>query len=214
MPKISGYELLDYLKKKNLNIKIIIITALDIDKKIVATYQSLIKGIFLKGKDTKHYLKSLIDNALYKKEELTSKEEPYKKEEKPKKKDNKETNRILLVEDNFANRYVIKEMLKEYNLQIDEAENGKEAIEKLKSDSYDLILLDIQMPVMDGYETFKKIREELKLNTPVIALTAKALKDEVDEFKELGFDGILIKPIVYQKFIETLQKFIELKSKN
>ncbi len=214
MPKISGYELLDYLKKKNLNIKTIIITALDVDRKLITTYQDLIKGIFVKGKDTKHYLKFLIDNTLYKKEELTNKEKPYKKEEKPKKKDSKETNRILLVEDNFANRYVIKEMLKEYNLQIDEAENGKEAIEKLKSDSYDLILLDIQMPVMDGYETFKKIREELKLNTPVIALTAKALKDEVDEFKELGFDEILIKPIVYQKFIETLQKFIELKSKN
>ena len=78
--------------------------------------------------------------------------------------------KILLVEDLLSNREVIKEVLNKINCQITEAENGKEAISILKKQKIDLILMDIQMPIMDGYEATKIIKRHKKLNKiPIIA---------------------------------------------
>jgi len=73
--------------------------------------------------------------------------------------------------------------------------NGKEAIELVKQNSFDLILMDINMPVMNGMEATIIIREELRLNVPIIALTANALKGDKEQFIALGMNGYLSKPL-------------------
>ncbi len=208
MPKLSGYNLLDYIKEKNMNVNVIIVTALDVDNSLLQNYP-VIKAIFIKGKDNRLYLKNLLTKFFkhdgFEKEEIS---------EKPKI-ISKDFYNILVVEDNFANRYLIKEILKSYNLKIDEAENGKEALEKLSKKKYDIVLLDIQMPVMNGYETFDKIRNEIGLkDLPVIALTAKALKSEVQQFIDLGFNDVLTKPINLNKFLNILKKYLNIKRVN
>ncbi|KAA0258229.1 response regulator [Deferribacter autotrophicus] len=219
MPKMSGFEILDYMLTNNLKINVIIVTAMDLDESRFIGYKNLIKGYFIKGKDNRHYLKDLLNKFLnnYDEKKVFEKEGKDLNDnlggfEDTKPIIDKDIYEILLVEDNFANRFLIKEILKDYNVKIDEAENGLEAINKLKNKEYDLVLLDIQMPVMDGYETIEKIKNDFNFNDLcVIALTAKAFKDEVDNLKQLGFDDFLTKPINIEVFIKTLKKRFSLK---
>ena len=81
---------------------------------------------------------------------------------------------MLVVEDNEINQSLIKHLFKVWQLDFDLANNGIEAISKLQNKKYNLILMDIQMPEMDGYTAAQEIRNELKLNTPIIAMTAHA----------------------------------------
>ncbi|MFN8436378.1 MAG: PAS domain S-box protein [Cytophagales bacterium] len=115
--------------------------------------------------------------------------------------------RVLLVEDNEMNRLVAQNTLSYYNCKADEVENGFEAIEKLKNNQYDVILMDIQMPELDGISTTKIVREELKINTPIIALTANAFKSEIDKCKSIGMNDYVIKPFDENILISTIAKF-------
>lgn len=116
---------------------------------------------------------------------------------------------ILLVDDNPDNRLLIKAYLKKFPYEIDEAENGEEAVDKFVHSDYDLVLMDIQMPVMDGRSATKKIREwEMNHNKPatsIIALTAHAIKEEIEKCVEAGCDAHLPKPVKKSVLIETIQ---------
>ncbi|GIQ61054.1 hypothetical protein Flavo103_41900 [Flavobacterium collinsii] len=114
---------------------------------------------------------------------------------------------ILLVEDNIINRMVAINSLHYFNCVVTEATNGLEAIEILKNKKFDIILMDVQMPQMDGIEATIKIREELKLQTPIIALTASAFKSEVGECKNAGMDDYITKPFEEFDLIETISRF-------
>ena len=116
--------------------------------------------------------------------------------------------RILLVEDNEMNRLVAINALEPYNFKIVEAENGQIAIEILKNNLFDLILMDLQMPVMGGFEATKIIRHELKITTPIIALTANAFKLEIDKCIELGMNNYIIKPFEEIELIEAISQAI------
>lgn len=114
--------------------------------------------------------------------------------------------KILLVEDNLPNIKVIKGLLRDYNLDIEAVENGKEAIDYLTTSIPDLILMDIQMPVMDGIEATRIIRTDLKLqNIPIIALTASAFKEGNDDL----FDAVLSKPVHKDDLIAELAKHLK-----
>src|SRR5205085_3857276 len=91
---------------------------------------------------------------------------------------NKSRIRILIAEDNSMNQRLIKHLLESRGYNFDLVFNGVQAIESLKKQSYDMVLMDIQMPEMDGYTATKQIREDLKLNIPVIAMTAHAMSGE------------------------------------
>ncbi|MBK8881861.1 MAG: PAS domain S-box protein [Bacteroidales bacterium] len=117
---------------------------------------------------------------------------------------------ILLVEDNDLNRMVALNSLNFYGIKVVEAINGLEAIEKLRSSTYDLILMDLQMPEMGGIEATTIIRKELKLNTPVIALTAHALKSEVDKCLNAGMNDYIIKPFEETKLMDAILKNVSL----
>lgn len=103
--------------------------------------------------------------------------------------------KILLVEDNHLNRMLFNMMLTNLKAKVDEAENGLEALEKLKTSKYDLILMDIQMPIMDGPTALASIKRLYGDSIPVIALTAAAFKSEVNHLLNLGFSDCITKPV-------------------
>jgi PAS domain S-box-containing protein len=103
--------------------------------------------------------------------------------------------KILLVEDNHLNRMLFNMMLTNLKAKVDEAENGLEALEKLKTSKYDLILMDIQMPIMDVPTALASIKRLYGDSIPVIALTAAAFKSEVNHLLNLGFSDCITKPV-------------------
>lgn len=119
--------------------------------------------------------------------------------------------RVLLVEDNDINRLYAKSILQSWKCITEIAENGLIAIEKLKSNTYDVILMDVQMPVMDGYEATKAIRMMPKPvgETPIVALTANATKIDVDRCLSAGMNDYLSKPFtpedLYRLLFEKLR---------
>ena len=118
---------------------------------------------------------------------------------------------ILLVEDNEGNRLLLLYYLKKTPHHIDVAENGAIAVEKVATGKYDLVLMDVQMPVMDGYTATAEIRKleattGLK-RTPVVALTANAMKEDEQKSREAGCDGHLTKPIRKAVLLEALEKY-------
>jgi CheY-like chemotaxis protein len=115
----------------------------------------------------------------------------------------------LLVEDNALNQKLMSIMLKQMGCSYEVANNGREAIDMLRSKSYDIILMDVQMPVMDGYEATKFIRGEMKITTPIIALTAHVFKEEIQKCKDVGMNDYVPKPFETKKLRETLQKWVK-----
>jgi signal transduction histidine kinase/CheY-like chemotaxis protein/HPt (histidine-containing phosphotransfer) domain-containing protein len=104
--------------------------------------------------------------------------------------------RVLLVEDNETNRLVARELLVRTGVVLEEAENGMEALEKLRSGTYDLVLMDVQMPEMDGLEATRRIRlEPAWKGLPVLGLTANAMRSDLDACAEAGMDAVVTKPI-------------------
>jgi CheY-like chemotaxis protein len=113
---------------------------------------------------------------------------------------------ILLVEDNEMNRMVAINVLSPYGFQIVEAENGAVAVEILTNQRFDLILMDLQMPIMGGLEATRVIRNTLHLDTPIIALTANAFKSEIDLCLQAGMNDYVVKPFEEKTLINALNK--------
>ena len=114
---------------------------------------------------------------------------------------------ILLVEDNTINQEIIIGLLENSNLKLDIASNGKEAIDLFNLYDYSLILMDIQMPIMDGYEASQIIRQQNK-QIPIIALSANAMKEDREKSKAHGMNRHLNKPIDVEELYKTLLKYI------
>lgn len=118
---------------------------------------------------------------------------------------------VLVVEDNEINQIVLQAMLEPLKFQLDFADNGKEALEKIKQKKYHVILMDHYMPVMDGVETTITIRnmeDEYYRKIPIIALTADAVEGTKEQFFEMGMNDFLTKPVDMKKICKTLQKWI------
>ena len=121
---------------------------------------------------------------------------------------------ILLVEDNELNREIAQEILREYGFLVDTAENGAVAVEKVSTaapGSYDLVLMDVQMPIMDGYTATRKIRaldDPARATLPIIAMTANAFDEDRRNALESGMNGFLSKPIVIGDLVQELHKIL------
>ncbi len=114
---------------------------------------------------------------------------------------------FLIVDDILTNRILLKEITSEFAKNITEARNGKEAIEILKNNEVDLILMDIEMPVMNGLETTKYIRENFeypKSQIPIIAITAHNPDDFFNDYNNAGFNELLTKPYSFEKIIQIM----------
>jgi signal transduction histidine kinase/CheY-like chemotaxis protein len=113
--------------------------------------------------------------------------------------------KVLVVDDGAVNRLYAEELLKEIGLVVDTAESGEEAIEKVQGRTYDLILMDLQMPGKNGFDTVKYLRKTLFIQTPVVAFSANLLNGEKSKAESVGMSGFLSKPF-YQKDLEILLK--------
>jgi len=126
---------------------------------------------------------------------------------------NLDGNKILLVEDNKTNQEIIIGLLQSSSLKIDIVCDGQKAVECFRKNSYDLIFMDIQMPVMDGYEASKIIRKEDK-SIPIIALSANAMKKDFQATKDVGMNEHLNKPIEAKKLYDVLFKYLSIKNES
>ncbi len=118
--------------------------------------------------------------------------------------------KVLLVEDNDINRMYAATILKRWDCHVDMAENGLIAVEKVQKNDYDIILMDIQMPVMDGYEASKAIKQSAspkKSAIPIIALTANALKGIDSKSEGVGMEGYVTKPFIPSDLHKLLSKY-------
>ncbi|MEP7210576.1 MAG: ATP-binding protein [Alphaproteobacteria bacterium] len=122
--------------------------------------------------------------------------------------------RILLTDDNAVNRQVIRLFLAPHGCELVEACNGKEALDKLASASFDVVLLDVHMPVMDGKEAIKRIRaaDQAWSNLPVIALTADAMSGDREKYLALGMTDYVSKPVDQRDLVAKLHTVLELAS--
>ena len=116
--------------------------------------------------------------------------------------------RILLVDDHPINRHVAGLFLRPFNMRVVEAANGKEALAALEREAFDMVLLDVHMPIMDGVETIRHIRTSQAAwnNIPVIALTADAMSGDKERYLAMGMDGYVSKPIAEQDLISEINR--------
>ncbi len=124
--------------------------------------------------------------------------------------------RVLVVEDNIVNQKIVVKMIEKAGYQVDVAANGKEAIKSLEIFQYNIVLMDVQMPEMDGFEAVKIIRDDkskvLNHNIPVIAMTAHALKGDRDICLRAGMNDYTTKPIQPQELFEKIETYISNKN--
>jgi PAS domain S-box-containing protein len=126
--------------------------------------------------------------------------------------------RVLVVEDIQLNQLLMKTLLEDFGFGLDIAENGKVAIELLNSNHYDIILMDLQMPEMNGFEATKHIRNIMNSKIPIIALTADVTSIDVAKCKEVGMNDYISKPVderlLYSKIMKTVKKALHKKTKD
>ena len=119
-----------------------------------------------------------------------------------------EGRKVLIVEDTVVNILVAKKFLEKWGLIVDSAENGAIAVQKVRNNSYDLILMDLQMPVMDGYQATIAIRQ-LGIEIPIIALTAAAVTEVIEKINDVGMSAYVTKPfnpvVLHDKMMELLK---------
>jgi CheY-like chemotaxis protein len=119
---------------------------------------------------------------------------------------------VLLVEDNVGNQKLFADILTAQGLQVDTALNGVEALVKLSQTDFNIVLMDVQMPVMDGIQAVRRLREieaEQGGHVPVIALTAHAMHGYKDQILLQGFDGYLSKPVKIHALLNEVKRCLE-----
>ena len=112
--------------------------------------------------------------------------------------------KILIIEDNELNLKLMKDILISQNYDVDTAADGEKGLEKAMDNDYALILLDIQMPVVSGYDFLQIYNKK----TPVIVVSACAMDTEIDKAKELGCTDYISKPIQIMEFLNTVKKYV------
>lgn len=114
--------------------------------------------------------------------------------------------RILVVEDNIINQMLVKHTLQKTGARLDFAEDGKIALNLLRENRYDLVLMDLQLPEMDGYETTYFVRNEMNSDVPIIAMTAMMFNGEEEKCLSAGMNGYIAKPFTLEAFLNGLEK--------
>ncbi len=194
MPEISGFDFMLWLKEEQdlRNIPIIFVTGKEMTKKDMEKFDGISHTLLNKSHLTTNLVIKEIDMIL---KDMRAKSQ--KAEERPPVMVQKRVSvNILLVEDNKINQKLITKILGKEGYSVSIAGNGAEALKMIESEEFDLILMDIQMPIMDGYEATQKIKANERFSSiPIIALTAHAMKGDEEKIREAGCDGYLTKPI-------------------
>lgn len=208
---MTGFELIEKINRTNINRPpIIVYTGKDLTKKENETLEKYAESIIIKGVKSEERL--LDETALFMHRVIA--DMPKKQQMVIKKihaaEDIFKDKRVLLVDDDMRNIFALKKVLTEQNMKVERAENGKAALELIeKSPIFDIILMDIMMPEMDGYEAMGTIRKMPgQKNVPIIALTAKAMKEDRQKCIEAGANDYMAKPIVIEKLLSLLRVWL------
>ena len=207
LPDMNGIEVTRQIRSLNDDTPIIILTAYDwsdieVEAKAAGVTAFCSKPMFLSD------LRETLMSALGQKRTDATQELLPEKEESFK------GRTILLVEDNELNREIALEILREYGFQVDTAENGAVAVEKVRTSApgrYDLVLMDVQMPVMDGYTATRQIRaleDPALAGIPILAMTANAFDEDRRNALASGMNGFLSKPIIVGDLVQELRKIL------
>ena len=207
LPDMNGIEVTRQIRSLNDDTPIIILTAYDwsdieVEAKAAGVTAFCSKPMFMSD------LRETLMSALGQKQTDAS------QELLPEKNADFKGKHILLVEDNELNREIAQEILREYGFRVDTAENGAVAVEKVSTaapGSYDLVLMDVQMPVMDGYTATRQIRaldDPARAKLPILAMTANAFDEDRRRAMESGMTGFLSKPIVIGDLVQELRKIL------
>jgi CheY-like chemotaxis protein len=120
--------------------------------------------------------------------------------------------RILVAEDNSISTKVIRGMLGKLNLQPDTASNGEEALQAMKAQRYDLVLMDCEMPILDGFSATQQLRAwevgNQRVRTPVVALTAHILAEHKERARQAGMDGHMAKPVELSQLRDLIEHWV------
>ncbi len=213
MPKMDGFQVLTEIRKNDelSSVPVIILTSKKLLDEEIKFLEERTSGIFFKESFDENVFLNRLDKILDKiKEAKSATTVSSIKVEKPAEKPTIPPLHILLVEDNLMNQKFMSHILKRLGSTFDIAVDGRDAIEKVKQGKYDLILMDIQMPVMDGLEATKYIRNELNMkDIPIIALTAHAMKGDREKCIAAGCTGYITKPIDQQKLVSEIMSVIK-----
>jgi CheY-like chemotaxis protein len=122
--------------------------------------------------------------------------------------------KVLIVEDNYMNMVLVRDLLSAHGYIVSEAENGKKALELVAVDRPDIIIMDLHLPEMDGTTAMRSLKaEEMTRKIPIIALTAAAMRGDEEKILDTGFDGYVPKPVNKQVLLDVLEeKLKEIKS--
>ncbi|BFP42550.1 hypothetical protein FGF1_33950 [Flavobacteriaceae bacterium GF1] len=208
LPDIDGIELLGELKAEKKEIPVIVFTGRELSKKELKQIE--------RHKDTSVVLKtSKSYDRLSEETELflnmlnsTQTEFPVLPPKEFHSEDIIKGKRILVVDDDMRNIYALETVLDAEQVQVTVATNGAEAVEEIKNGEFDAVLMDIMMPVMDGYEATKKIRDMGHRKLPIIALTAKAMKGDREKCLEAGVSDYMSKPLDVEKLLSLLKVWL------
>lgn len=208
---MSGFELIEELNNSNYHRPpIIVYTGKDLTKKENDLLQKYAESIIIKGVKSEERL--LDETALFMHRVIT--EMPVKQQAMIKKIHNTESvfkdKRVLIVDDDMRNVFALTKILTEQKMIVSRAENGHVALENVNNNpEFDIILMDIMMPGMDGYETMQEIRKlPNQRKVPIIALTAKAMKEDRQKCIEAGANDYMAKPIVIEKLLSLLRVWL------
>ncbi len=117
--------------------------------------------------------------------------------------------KILIVEDDEVNIVIVEYLLQKEGFEVETASNGEEAVEKVEADKYDLILMDIEMPIMNGLEATRAIRRLAHgKKIPIIALTAHSVEEKLREIRKAGMNGFLLKPLDQAKASQLIKQYL------
>ena len=207
LPDMDGFQLAEAMKSDNLEINTaMLVSPADLNEHMARITAIGINSYLVKPVKQLELL-NLVNNALSGKSVYLTADKKIEVEENV-----GIVKKLLLVDDNFDNRMLIKSYLKKTSYEIDEAENGEIAVNMFQQGNYDLVLMDVQMPVMDGHKATRTIRaweaKEHKSATTVIALTAHATREEIDKCMSAGCSSHLAKPIKKSLLLSVLQKHL------
>ncbi len=209
MPEMDGFELAEAMRGQGIDLaKILMISSADLSKDMEKARQ-LSLGAYLVKPVKRADLLQIINQKLFNLENEPQNTTANQGVIEPA---HKQDGTILLVEDNPDNRLLIKAYLKKTEYRIVEAENGQLAVDLFRDNDFDLVFMDVQMPVMDGHEATRQIRKvEAEKNngrTPIIALTAHAIKEEIDKCIAAGCDTHIGKPVKKATLLQTIEKYM------
>lgn len=218
MPKMSGTETLNKLRKqKDFHTPVIALTA-NVMQGIREKYLEVGFTDYLGKPIEKDKLLEVLSNYITTKNSIQENPKEILKDSTLKEESSLETKeaiynnfsskQVLIVDDNKMNIKIASKFLKPYELQIDEALSGFECLEKVKDKEYDLILMDIMMPGMDGVQTFHKLKEDSNFHSKVVVLTADAIEGAREKYLSEGFDDYISKPINKKLLNEILNRLL------